>query len=273
MDWPLPAGPVIREGWAGWIGVTASGTAHTKGAWVQLTASTTRQSTLSLTIGDTFASSADSSCLLDIGIGGAGSETVVLSNLEIGYLGTQSGATEFLLPLRIPPGVRVAARIQAATASKVVYFAAAGWGGRPEAGAQSCSLATPIGVSMGTSRGTTITSSATAGTPGSWAQLTASTSTPTHELLLRVGGNGVTSMSNMSGRVDVGIGESGSEVVLFGANIALSGGPIVSHPQTSGLVIPWAGIHIPAGTRIAARFTNSGSGAYSVDASAVLFTL
>lgn len=96
--------------------VDAGAVANTKGAWAQIVASTSNPySALSIGLG-TASNSAlvNGDYLLDIGIGGAGSEVVLTENL---YFHSNSstdtvGFEQCLIPCQIPSAARIAARLQ-----------------------------------------------------------------------------------------------------------------------------------------------------------------
>lgn len=95
--------------------------------------------------------------------------------------------------------------------------------------------------------GTIITPGATANTKGSWTQIVASTSSDCDLLHLKITGeSGGGTYKNQF--IDVGVGVAGSEVVVFpNIDIGVGGTFQGSHVD---LLVP---IHIPAGSRIAAR--------------------
>ena len=277
MDWPLASGPALLESWTTWATATGSATAHTKGAWAQLTSATSRTVTgIWLGIYDTYATSTNTSTLLDLGVGAAGSETVVLSNLEVGYRGSNVGITWVFVPIRLPAGVRVAARVQSAQTSKAVNLAVSAETGIPPAGLTSAMVVDTVGTVAGSSRGTTVTSSATANTPGSWVELTASSARRATSVLLSMGANGsaAANLGGFTGSVDLGIGAAGSEAVLRTARATGMGWDTNLDPWSPmGLAVPWGGLHIPAGTRVAARMASSVTGTFSLDVSAHLFAI
>jgi hypothetical protein len=105
--------------------VTGAGTAHTKGSWTSLIDPTTYDTYgLYLTIAGTNASATRTDALVDIGIGpsGGGSEQVIIPNMIAGWRGTANtlAAMGLYLPMYIPAGVRVSARVQALQVSKQV---------------------------------------------------------------------------------------------------------------------------------------------------------
>ena len=124
LDTNLSATPTLLDGTT----VTAAGSAHTKGSWVQLIATTAYDwHGFWLATGSTFTSGTVTSQLLDIGVGGAGSETVLLPNVHSGWrANTDDTVDMFFVPLFIPKGSRVAARVQSAIASDTVLVLIAG---------------------------------------------------------------------------------------------------------------------------------------------------
>ena len=97
--------------------LTASGTAHTKGSWTQIIASAPFDiGMLWITADDNHAASTNTSMLLDIGIGAASSEVVLLPDILAGH-STLSASQGFMVPIFIPQGTRISGRIQAAITS------------------------------------------------------------------------------------------------------------------------------------------------------------
>jgi len=97
-------------------------TAHTKNpTFTQMIASTAFDATLVvLTIGVNNVSNGDSSSLLDIAIGAASSETVIIPDLMAGFVGDVSvsaGSRHYIFPLYIPAGSRISARTQSVRTS------------------------------------------------------------------------------------------------------------------------------------------------------------
>jgi hypothetical protein len=103
--------------------VTASGTAHTKGSYSQLVASTTYEAfgISILLAGLQTAASTNTRCLVDIGIGAAASEVVLIPDLMCGNVAQEAAASGmgamYHFPLYIPAGSRLAARSQALVVS------------------------------------------------------------------------------------------------------------------------------------------------------------
>ncbi len=100
--------------------ITASSTANTKGSWIQLIASTSKK-TVAILCG--FAAP-NANSLLDVGTGAAGSEVVLLANINVPS--NNAASPLLLIALRVPSGTRIAARSQisngAAASLKLVCY-------------------------------------------------------------------------------------------------------------------------------------------------------
>jgi hypothetical protein len=161
------------------VSVAASSTAHTKGGWTQLIANSgPRSLAIMIWFENTAVASTNTSMLVDIGIGGSGSETVLIPNLAAGYAlnATVSNAAHFYyFPIFIPANSRISARCQAAVVSDVVTTRVnlfqrpmgAGWVGA-RVTAYGADTATSRGVAFSCGNGSygtagTISASTTAG--------------------------------------------------------------------------------------------------------------
>jgi hypothetical protein len=104
-------------------------TAHTKNAtYTTLIAATAYDAYgISVTVANTAVASTRTSVLVDIAIGGAGSEQVIIPNLIAGNQAasatTSYGGSQYYFPIMIPKGVRVSATCQAFTAADTVHVA------------------------------------------------------------------------------------------------------------------------------------------------------
>lgn len=97
--------------------VTASATPHTKGAWTEIIASNGAEtSALLFRITGVAKSSTNTATLIDIGTGAGGSESAIASNIAVGG----ASLIEFVLPVKVASGARIAVRSQAVTASDTV---------------------------------------------------------------------------------------------------------------------------------------------------------
>lgn len=223
-----------------------SGSANTKGSWVELVASTAFDADqLLITLGQ---SNAICSGLVDVAIGASGSEQIIVANILCA--GSPRMATSFHLPLGVPAGSRIAARVadtDGAQAFQVrVNLIRAGLWANPSSG----SIVT-LGANTADSGGVAVDPGSTINTYGSWSQVTASTSDYIAALAVRIGGadNAAPADSALGFYLDIGVGGAGSEVAIyeglpFGSQSAgwYGGNPAV-----------WFPAGIPAGSRLAAR--------------------
>jgi len=225
--------------------VTASASAHTKGAWSPLVTSTSANaSLLIIEVSGIGTAATDTAALLDIGTGAASSESAIIGNVAIG------GASDiaFYVPFKIPSGTRISARIQSVigsdTATVGVYVIDAG-----DYNISPTSVDV-IGGDTATSKGISFS-----GASGTWVVAEASTSRAYRAIVpvLSVHNATVTATSNAS--YDIGVGSAGNEVVfgrfrntfnaneqvfnvrpyisLFGRNIPSGSRLAIKHPITS----------------------------------------
>lgn len=226
---------------------TASGSVNTKGNWAQLIAATARAAAwISVTIS---VPNGTRRYLVDIGIGAAASEVVIVPNL---CFQPASGSNAYgytaLLPVSIPAGTRIAARCQSSSASatiqvQVVLIAPT------MTGPSSLGSVTAYGVDTSDSGATAVDPGGTANTKGSWVELTAATTAPIRWLVVFAGGDTGARASAQNWLIDIGIGAAASEVVLL-ADLAAWSGSTLDTPSPSVWVLP---VSIQAGERIAAR--------------------
>jgi hypothetical protein len=223
--------------------ITASSTTHTKGSWSQLVASTSAESSgLLLFASGNAVTSTATSMLLDIGTGAAGSESVIVPDIALG------GANGYrvLIPIRIPSGVRVAARCQSAVASRTVTIA-------PHLFSASFADRLPtvldsLGTISATSAGT-----AMSGAANTWVQVTASTAKDYQALILVPCSDATTGINGVV-RLSLGIGAAGSETELaYIQNLQASTPALSDLAGNSAFSFGLAGRFIPAGTRVAVR--------------------
>ena len=152
------------------ITVTPSATANTKGSFVQLSAFTTADISA---IHFTLYNSNFGPYLLDIAIGAAGSEKVIVNNVALGSGdAVMSPGVSIRLPLHIPKGSRISARCQSGNASdSPISLGFQAFDGATTM-MEGCAGADGIGAITTTSRGTAVTAGS-ANTKGSYAQLIA----------------------------------------------------------------------------------------------------
>jgi hypothetical protein len=106
--------------------ITASATPHTKGSPTQLLAATAFDSFgIIVGVGNVgTAATTNTRTLVDIMVGGSGSEAVLIPNLLAGQVGASNSASSqpqyYYFPLYIPAGTRLSARSQSLAASDTV---------------------------------------------------------------------------------------------------------------------------------------------------------
>lgn len=250
-DWGYAHSGQITEN-AGSVTATSMGTTpatpgsnNTKGAWTQLIAASAYDAIG--VIVQAYGDAATGTFLLDIGIGGSGSEVAVIENFHFQRAASAyGGCGQPFVPLLIPAGTRVSMRVQASATASVpstrvaVQLIAAG-GGTPIFG-RYCAT---YGAVTASSEGTAVTASASTNTKGSWVELTASASISSEWCVLSVLNDGTNGKNNL---IDIGIGGSGSEQIIV-PNLYMPAGQ--TYQLTGGKCsFP---LHIPAGSRIAAR--------------------
>jgi hypothetical protein len=232
------------------ITITASATANTKGSWTQLAASTGQACDV-LTIITVRPGTASADYLIDIGVGTAGSEQVIISDLLI--CSPSGGATpmgvEFVFPISIPAGTRIAARCQATTLSsqiRISYEMAQ----LPMLASAERSIVKTYGDATADSGGTSIDPGGTANTKGAWTQIVASTTYAASALLIGFGDQVNTVRTDCTWLVDVGVGSAGSEKVVVPDFLLQA--EAASDDITPG-VSPPLPVSIPAATPISVR--------------------
>jgi hypothetical protein len=231
------------------ITVTAGATAHTKGSWTQLISSTTYDAYgIWIGIDGVHVSAAVSNYLVDIGVGPAGSEQVIIPNLNVwGADATAAGLNphQFWFPVYIPAGSRIAARSQSVTASKtcrvMVMLDAVPWYGLWGLGP-----VVDYGTDLTTSSGTSVTPGS--GAFGSWVQVGTTSRDHTFWTVSMDYLNNA-AVSSLTTLVEVGVGPSGAQrslgVIRFRSTTSeqIAGGPfplfLASLPVPSGTAV-WA---------------------------------
>jgi len=217
------------------VTVTANNTAHVKGAWSQLIASTSASGTVLEIIANAAQTTLDTSALLDIGTGASGSETALISNIAIGGMSTFGfGNPAFSVPIQIPSGTRISARIQSVIASGRTATIRCNVYDTGDY-AQTPSSVDVIGTDTATSTGTDFASANT------YVQLTSSTSRAYRAIVVLPNVSG-SSTASVATTLTVARGASGSEVELgkrrsaFGAaeEVSIYQDPLIVASVTSG---------------------------------------
>jgi hypothetical protein len=247
---PLPTGEATTATSIFWNATpVASATPHTKGSWIQLVAATTADiyGLLVFSTTNTSSSAADSSSLLDVGVGASGSEVVAVADLAMGYRG--AGNLPYRVPVFIPSGSRIALRLQGAQVSKTYQVGVIPYT-RTFSPVRPSSTVAALNAASTSSHGTALTVPGGTNAKGAWTQLVAATTEPYTSLMLGLQGNAGTAFASTNCLVDLGLGASGAEVVAVPNICATASSAESLTPTDQGA---WL-VDVPAGTRIAARY-------------------
>jgi hypothetical protein len=232
--------------------VTAAATAHTKGAYAQIIASTAHAAKGFLVQLGNASAGVDYS--VDIAIGGAGSEIIIVADLLAGS-GTGSIARQgaYFIPIPIPAGTRVSARCQATTLSSALRAKVHLLGDLP-GGMEPFGKCVRYGFVSATTQGTTIDPGATANTKGAWTQLVAATTYAIKALWFDTSNLVQVTRTSADWLLDLGIGGAGAELVIapnFHIEASTTDDTLVHGPS------PLLPVSIPAGSRLSARCMSS----------------
>lgn len=209
--------------------------------------------------------------LVNLYIGGSGSEIPLVSGIQMGKASSSIGAQRYLtIPLNIPAGSRISGRVQADVYGNCpnvqVTIIPLGIG---FSSALPCDTCEAWGVDTATSLGTLATADATANTKGAWAEMIASTGINSQQIILQLQR---ASLASGRYRMDIGVGAAGSEVVALGDVSFVCG--VDSGTDASQYCSRDMTLHvpltIPAGSRISMRIQAS-TGAATARASIIAF--
>jgi hypothetical protein len=232
--------------------ITPGGVANTKTAWVELVASTAAQADgfiFNIQTGDV----GINDCLVDIGIGGAGSETVLVANILYSSGTGDSLPEKALCPVRIPPGTRISARASSTDTTAVSV--------RPTitlvAGGMMRSLSRRVATTYGATEsgattGTAVNAGASTHTKGAWSQISASVTHSFDSCLVCFGQRNNPTQTAQNILLDIGVGAAASEVVVW-PDIYIR----VRADEDIGPKAMWLPLSVKAGQRLAARMQSS----------------
>ena len=225
--------------------LTASASTNTKGAWAQLVAATPIDAHAIAVIIRT--NTADQ--MMDIAVGPAGQEHVIVPNLITGDDGKSGSRPIFYLPISIPKGSRLSGRNQSTTGgalqSLIVMLMNHGSGASPPMG-----RITDYGTAVADSGGTGVDPGATLNTKNSWAELVAATSWPIRALVMAIGNQNNSARTTATWLLDIAVGAAGQEHAIIPDIIlsANSSGDLMQPPVLGPFPVA-----IPPGSRITAR--------------------
>ena len=254
-DWSLLGGGARYEASALGTGsygvdVTSSSTVNTKGSYVDLIASVSVEVTgLELSFRQTVDAN---SYLIDIAVGAATAEQDIISNILTG--GKTIARTEKMqVPLHIPRGSRISARIQSSGQSSILDLAIVVWG-------QSFPPPSPLGRittygdTTADSGGISIDAGASTNTKGAYSEISASVGNNIKMIWMALGGQDNVARPNSFFAFDIAVGAGTSEQVVVSDIVAR----VASSTDTvSGNVLGPYPVNIPSGSRLAVRSQSS----------------
>lgn len=229
------------------VTITADSTAHVKGAWSQLIASTSANASyIIIEVGSNATGTTNMASLLDIGIGASGSETAFIENIGIGGAADGAGRAQFTfgVPYKIASGSRISARFQSViTGGKTAavtarIFDMGDYNYAPTA-------VDTIGADTATSQGT-----AMSGASGTWVQMIASTANAYRGFVIVPSYTDASFSTNRLVEYTLGVGAASSEVEQ-----GITGWQYMSD-QTVGMngrYPPFIKANIAAGSRLAIK--------------------
>jgi len=229
------------------VPTVTGGAAHTKGAYVELFASTPNPSTaLLVSMQD---GSNSSQGLFDIAIGAASSEIIICPNLGFRLERHGDGGASYYIPFDLPAGTRISARVQSSLSSGNLKI---GVNVLNAEGSERGMLKMETwGANEGNSGGTIVDPNPTINTKGSWVEITPGTLNHNYAMAFaNLSQRDFIIPADVRGLFDIGFGASGSEVVVWGDIPTFAASAFDFH-----YLGPWGfmPITIPPGTRISAR--------------------
>jgi hypothetical protein len=230
--------------------LTADTSAHTKGAWSQVIATTTSNASLiAIRVSGVHSGNTNTATLLDIGTGAASSETAVASNIAIAGASTASLAPVGIIipiPLKIPSGTRLSARIQSVVTGgkqatvEIFLFDAGDYATAPTS-------VDVLGTNTATSAGTALSGSA-----NTWVEVVASTAQAYRAISFVPCMVGNTS-SSLGVEYEIGVGASSSEQAFLFSTARFSSEETCNSAGPNFPIASLSPVALPAGSRLAVR--------------------
>lgn len=228
--------------------VSASATPNAVGAWVPLFTSTPwPASGLRVHLGKAgiAVAASNSQTLLNIGVGAAGAEQAVVSDVAIG------GALAFAtwdMPIAIPMGSRVCVQLRSAVGSKATTMGMSLWGGGM--GTEDSARALTYGQTTAASRGLLLTVPGSINTEAAWTVVQASTTLPMRWALIGLAAPDTNIATAADHLVDIGIGAAAAEAAII-SDIPCSCTANEEIARPGSLLYP---VSVAAGARLVARY-------------------
>lgn len=226
---------------------TTSATAQTMGDWTEVTGSLAEDGGWLTVSADTAINANQTSTLMDVGVGPAGSESVIVESIPMGY---SQFTTPVTVPVFIPAGSRVAIRAQSNRTSRAITTNVSIY--RPTSSTTPTSLVT-LGADRSVSGGSVVLN-----TTSTWFEVTASTAAEYRALIavpLLFGSAGIS--TDAFGRFEAGVGAAGSEVAVVDVGFVTT----TQETLDFKMQVPIYGYYdgtVAAGSRLALRTASAG---------------
>ncbi len=225
--------------------IVAGGT-NSKGSYAQLIASTAFDAYGFWLTGRGEAASSSRSGLIDIAVGAAASEQIILADYMM-------PASRFLFsaffPVRIPAASRIAARGQTSS-SGTAFMAGIQLVGAPILSGAPLARITTYGADSSDTSGVSIDPGAVANTKGAYSQVVASTTNPIKAFVMTLGAFQNQVLTTANWLIDIAVGAAASEQIILAD---LWAGAHANHDIIQPPTLFPIPANIPAGSRIAVR--------------------
>jgi hypothetical protein len=207
-SWPLAGASRYHD--LGFVQVTPGASPNVKTGWTQLIASVPFD--LGGVVLQILVETLNRDVLVDLGVGSAGNEQPILSNLAA-FSSSAFSTAQYIFPVLVRAGDRLAIRAQSNPNSTTVDVQAQGWG--QTAGAEPYQRVVTWGADTSDSGGTSVDPGAVANTLGAWSQLVAATTFDVCAIMVGLQNQRNNARTSGSWRVNVGVGSAGNEQVLI----------------------------------------------------------
>lgn len=237
----------IASGAIGGVVVTA-GAVNTKGSYTAgaISASTPRKADMLLL---TMTTKGSPDYLVDLAIGAAGSESIVVPNLA--STGPTYGSSVYLLPIGVPAGSRLNVRSQATTSSAALSVSASLISGGM-LGMPAFNRCETLGATTADSGGTGLGNPASPATMGAWTQI-GTTTFPWKWVITAMGDQAITTRtSGQRFMWEIGVGAAAAQWLLIGGQSAGTSSTSFAHSHHLGFPC-----NIPDGSALWGRYASS----------------
>jgi hypothetical protein len=231
------------------------------GAWTELT-SATPDEFHAIHLLSHYGGSTTGRGIIDVAIGQSGSERTIIEGLPFAHMNSniRSSAWRISMPLYIPSGSRIAARVRRSDTASLRNRLMMLGETLPIRGIPPFRRCTTYGLDVTNARGTQVSPGGTANTQGSITEIVASTTNPIRALhVIAMKRDGVATAGNNSTALQILIGAAGSEVELIPEHMAWEIHSSCDVSSCFGLGIGPFPVNVPAGSRLSARARCSGA--------------